>query len=71
MNLEIESQILLNWLTTYGVLTSKPFVLILDCKMLLRQELIILPHHVFREANDAANELVKREPKHQMQLQRI
>ena len=68
MNLEIESQTLLNWLTTYGVLTSKLFVLILDCKMLLRQVLIVLLHHVFCEANDAADELVKREPKHQMQL---
>ena len=35
INLEIDSQILFNWLTTYGVLAPEHFVLILDCRMLL------------------------------------
>ena len=51
INLEIDSQILLNWLTTYGVLALEHFVLILDCRMLLGQERNVLPRHVFREAN--------------------
>ena len=51
INLEIDSQILLNWLTTYGVLALEHFVLILDCRMLLGQERNVLPFHVFREAN--------------------
>ena len=49
INLEIDSQIVLNWLTTYGVLALELSVLILDCRVLLRQEWIILPRHVFRE----------------------
>ena len=59
LNLEIDSQILLNWLTTYGVLASKLSILILDCKMPLGQEWIVNPRHVFREANGMANELAR------------
>ena len=59
INLEIDSQIVLNWLTTYGVLASKLSILILDCKMLLGQEWIILPHHVFSEENGVTGELAK------------
>ena len=51
INLEIDSQILLNWLTTYCVLASEHSVLILDCRMLLGQERNVLPRHVFHEAN--------------------
>ena len=59
MNLEIHSQILLNWLTTYGILASELSILILDCKMLLGQEWTVLPCHVFCEANGMANELAR------------
>ena len=51
INLEIDSQILLNWLTTYGILALEFSILMLDCKMLLDQEWTVLPRHVFREAN--------------------
>ena len=51
INLEIDYQILLNWLTTYGVLAPEHFVLILDCRMLLGQERNVLSRHVFCEAN--------------------
>ena len=51
INLEIDSQILLNWLTTYCVLAPEHSVLILDCRMLLGQESNVLPRHVFREVN--------------------
>ena len=60
INLEIDSQILLNWLI-YGVLVLEPFVLILGCRMLLDQEWIVLSCHVFCEANDMTDELVKRD----------
>ena len=59
LNLEIDSQILLNWLTTYGVLASELSILILDCRTPLSQEWIINPRHVFREANGMANELAR------------
>ena len=65
INLEIDSQILLNWLTTYGILASELSILILDCKMLLGQEWTVLPCHVFCEANDMADELAKRGREHQ------
>ena len=64
LKLEIDCQILLNWLTTYGVLAPELSVLILDCRMPLGQEWIIIPRHVFREANGVANELAKREREH-------
>lgn len=65
INLEIDSQILLSWLTTYGVLAPEHSAFILDCIMLLDQEWTVLPRHVFREANGMANELAKRRWKHQ------
>ena len=64
INPEIDSQILPNWLTTYGVLAPKT-VLILDCSMLLGQERTVLPCQVFREANDMVDELAKRRWEHQ------
>ena len=39
--------------------------MILDCRVLLSQEWIILPHHIFHEANDVVNEHVKRGREHQ------
>ena len=65
INLEIVSQILLNWLTTYSVLATELSVLILDCRMLLGQEWTVLPCHVFREANGVVDELAKRGQEHQ------
>ena len=65
INLEIDSQILLNWLTTYGVLAPEHYVLILDCRMLLGQERIVLPCHVFHKANDVVDELTKKGREHQ------
>ena len=59
INLEIDSQIVNNWLTTYGVLALELSILILDCKMLLGQEWIVLPRYVFREENGIAGELAK------------
>ena len=64
INLEIDSQIPLNWLSTYGVLASEISILILDCRMLLYQEDIVLPLPVFHEANGMADELAKKGHKH-------
>ena len=64
INLEIDSQILLNWLTTYGALAPEHSAFILDCKILFDQEWTVLPRHVFCEANGMANELVKRRREH-------
>ena len=65
INLEIDSQILLNWLTTYGILALEFSILMLDCRMLLDQEWTIFLYYVFREANGITDVIIKREWEHQ------
>ena len=60
IDLQINFDIVICWLTSNETTTLAMTPLICDCKALLSKAWTILPRHIFREANNITNGLAKR-----------
>ena len=60
INLQMDSTLTMQWLTHNGAYVPQLYVLINDCKSLITREWIILPAHIYQEANGVADGLAKR-----------
>ena len=61
LHLELDSKVVLSWLTYYNVnYPTNMLPLIFDCRNLLHQEWEVHVHHVYREANGCVDVLAKR-----------
>ena len=60
LHLELDSKVVLSWLTNYNVnYQTNMLPLICDCRNLLHQEWEVHVHHMYREANGCADVLAK------------
>ena len=60
LHLELDSKVVLSWLTNYNVnYPTNMLPLICDCRNLLHQEWEVHVHHMYREANGRADILAK------------
>ena len=59
VHLEMDSMLILNWLTTDKDISPDVFPLISDCRSLMTHDWTIQVHHIFREANGYADALAK------------
>ena len=59
INLQIDSTLVMQWLTHDCSYVPQFYILINECRSLITRELIILPTHIYQEANGVANGLAK------------
>lgn len=60
MDLQIDFEIVICWLTLNGNMAPTLALLICDCKVLLSRAWTVLPRHIFHEANSVTSGLVKK-----------
>ena len=60
MDLQVDFEIVICWLTLNGNMAPTLAPLICDCKVLLSRVWTVLPRHIFHEANSVIGGLVKR-----------
>ena len=66
--IQIDSTLVMQWLTHDGAYARQLYVLINDCRSFITRKWIVLPTHIYWEANGVADELAK---KGNLQMDRI
>ena len=66
--IQIDSTLVMQWLTHDGAYAPQLYVLINDCRSFITRKWIVLPTHIYWEANGVADELAK---KGNLQMDRI